>query len=65
MESMKNAALKGGAPPDTDRRGALQKESTYKVDGRKFIVKPVFQQDGGEPITSILMRLMKADVSQP
>ena len=65
MEHTKNAAQNGGAPPNADRRESLQKASTYMVDGKKFVVEPVFRQDGCESITSILMRLMKADANQP
>lgn len=40
----------------------MKKPSTYTVDGRKFIVTPVFYEDGRESLGSILMRLMKSEV---
>ncbi len=40
----------------------LNKKTTYTVDGRRFVVTPVFR-DGGESFGSILMRMMKADVT--
>ena len=40
----------------------LNKKTTYMVDGRRFVVTPVFR-DGGESFSSILMRMMKADVT--
>ena len=40
----------------------LNKKTTYMVDGRRFVVTPVFR-DGGESFSSILMRMMKADIT--
>ena len=40
----------------------LNKKITYTLDGRRFVVTPVFR-DGGESFSSILMRMMKADVT--
>ena len=33
----------------------------YEVDGKTFIVKPVFKEDSGESITSILIKLMQLE----
>lgn len=41
----------------------MSKQTTYNIDGRNFIVTPVFHEDGRESFGSILMRLMKAEVS--
>lgn len=41
----------------------MAKQTTYNIDGRNFIVTPVFHEDGRESFGSILMRLMKAEVS--
>ncbi|MFT8888047.1 MAG: hypothetical protein ABF904_04445 [Ethanoligenens sp.] len=46
-------------------RNPLEKSSTYKIDGKAFIVEPVFRQDGSETLGTILVKLMKADASQP
>ena len=53
----KLAERRQNAPSDS-----LNKKTTYMVDGRKFVVTPVFR-DGGESFSSILMRMMKADVT--
>ena len=42
---------------------AMKKVTTYMIDGKKFIVTPVFREDGHESFGSILMRLMKSEVS--
>ncbi|MGI6014565.1 MAG: hypothetical protein ACOX7K_09900 [Oscillospiraceae bacterium] len=49
--------------PAASGRNPLEKVSTYQVDGKKFIVTPIFQQEGRESFGSILMRMMKADVT--
>ena len=41
----------------------MAKQTTYKIDGRNFIVTPIFHEDKRESFGSILMRLMKAEVS--
>ena len=42
---------------------AMNKPSTYTIAGRKFVVTPVFHEDGRETFGSILMRLMQAEVT--
>ena len=42
---------------------SMKKVTTYMIDGKKFIVKPVFREDGQETFGSILIRLMKSDIS--
>lgn len=42
---------------------SMKKETTYTIDGKKFIVTPVFREDGRETFGSILIRLMKSEVS--
>ncbi len=51
----------GKRPPDAVPN-PMNKKSTYMVDGRRFVVTPVFLEDGGESFGSVLMRLMKAEV---
>lgn len=41
---------------------SLSRKTTYTVDKRRFIVTPAFR-DGGESLGSILMRMMKADIT--
>ena len=42
---------------------SMKKVTTYMIDGKKFIVTPVFREDGRETFGSILMRLMKSEAS--
>lgn len=65
MKRTKTTACNGNLPPGTSGRNRLDKTSTYKVDGKTFIVEPVFQKDGLDTLGSILMRLMKADTDRP
>ena len=39
----------------------LEKTTTYHIDGRSFVVKPVFKEDSANTFGSILLRLMQAD----
>lgn len=41
----------------------MKEVTTYMIDGKKFIVTPVFREDGRETFGSILMRLMKSETS--
>lgn len=47
----------------TSEAKSMKKVTTYMIDGKKFIVTPVFREDGNETFGSILMRLMKSEVS--
>ena len=39
----------------------LSKETrVHEIDGKTFIVKPVFKENGNESVTSILVKLMSA-----
>ena len=49
--------------PGTSGKNTIDKVSTYKVEGKNFIVQPVFQPEGQETIGTILLRLMQAEVS--
>ena len=51
--------------PGASGRNSLEKTSTYKVDGRAFIVEPVFKRTGNETIGTVLVKLMKADTEKP
>lgn len=48
--------------PGASGKKAIDKVSAYKVDGKTFIVQPVFQPEGKDTIGAILLRLMRADV---
>jgi hypothetical protein len=64
MENTRVAAYNNNIPPGTSGRNRLDKTSTYKVDGKNFIVEPVFQKDGHDTLGSILIRLMRADAER-
>lgn len=43
----------------------LDRESTYHVDGKSFIVTPVFlQQEGKETLGSVLLKLIQTDATE-
>ena len=44
--------------PDNAERKALSKPTTYTVDGRKFIVEPVFRENAYETLGEILLKLI-------
>jgi len=44
-------------PADAERK-ALSKPVTYTVDGRKFIVEPVFKDEAHETLGEILLKLL-------
>ena len=39
----------------------LDLETTYHVNGRSFIVQPVFKQENANSLGEVLLRLMQAD----
>ena len=39
----------------------LDQETTYHVNGRSFIVQPVFKQGNTNSLGDVLLRLMQAD----
>ena len=39
----------------------LDQETTYHVNGRSFIVHPVFKQENANSLGGVLLRLMQAD----
>lgn len=48
--------------PCASGKNAIDKVSTYKVNGKTFIVQPVFQPEGQDTIGTILLRLMRGEV---
>ena len=38
-----------------------QKQVRYEIDGKVFLVQPVYRECGTETVTSILFRLMEDD----
>lgn len=39
----------------------LEETTTYHIDGRSFVVKPVFKDNSANTFGAILLRLMQAD----
>ena len=64
MKNTKTAVCSSNIPPGTCGRNRLDKTSTYKVDGKTFIVEPVFQTEGLDTLGTVLIRLMRADVDR-
>ena len=56
MELNHLVSKKKDIPPGASGRASLEKVSTYQVDGKKFIVTPVFQKDGCESFGSLLIQ---------
>lgn len=52
--------------PDAGTREApdlLDVTSTYRFDGRTFVVQPVFQEAGETSLAKLLLNLMRTDAS--
>lgn len=64
MKNMMSAAYNSNIPPGTCGHSRLDKTSTYKVDGKTFIVEPVFRTEGHDTLGTILIRLMRADADR-
>ena len=39
----------------------LDQETTYHIEGRSFVVQPVFKQENANSLGEVLLRLMQAD----
>lgn len=48
----------------TEMQDKMKKPSTYEVDGRRFIVTPVFNENGHESFSELLLRLIKKEVAK-
>ncbi|MEG2383585.1 MAG: hypothetical protein RR879_05815 [Hydrogenoanaerobacterium sp.] len=57
----KKTTITSNHPPDTSGQNEIESTSSYSVEGRTYIVKPVFKESSSETISSILMKLMQAD----
>lgn len=62
MENVKSTACKHTKSSNVAYR--LDESSAYKMDGKTFIVEPVFKQDAKETIGTILVNLMRTDASR-
>ena len=50
--------MKGVSTPKSAELKVLSKPTTYTVDGRKFIVEPVFKDKAHETLGEILLKLI-------
>ena len=50
--------MNGKPHPVSAEYKALSKPTTYTVDGRKFIVEPVFKENAHETLGEILLKLI-------
>ena len=39
----------------------LEERTTYHIEGRSFVVQPVFKKENANTLGAILLRLMQAD----
>ena len=46
---------------DKENISPLEETTTYRVEGRSFVVKPVFKEGNANTFGAILLRLMQAD----
>ncbi len=44
-----------------DTHNPLEQQTTYHIEGRSFVVQPVFKRENANPIGIILLRLMQAE----
>jgi hypothetical protein len=42
----------------------LDRQSSYHVDGKRFIVTPVFRSKGSETLGSVLLKLMQTEAAR-
>ena len=42
-------------------KNPLEETTTYRIEGRSFVVKPVFKEGNANTFGAILLRLMQAD----
>lgn len=46
---------------DQASQNPLEQTATYHIDGRSFIVQPVFKENGSNTLGAILLRLMQSE----
>lgn len=52
-----------GKMPGASGQNPLEDTRTYTIQGKTFIVEPVFKEDTGETVGTILLRLIQSDLS--
>lgn len=51
-------------PTHEAENGLIEEITSYQIQGKTFIVEPVFPKEGKETLGSILLRLMTVDLSK-
>lgn len=49
------------SPSSSKQKKDLEYVSTYQIDGRQFIITPVFREESNETLGTVLLRLMEND----
>jgi len=60
---MKSAQINQTASTAPKGGNTINQPSTYTVEGRKFIVTPVFSENGTDTFGTIFLRLLKAEAA--
>ena len=62
---LKGVTMQEKKLPDGNRQTAcqspLKETTTYHIQGRSFVVQPVFKKENANTLGAILLRLMQAD----
>lgn len=60
---MMNTLCKNDIPSSQNatKNAPLSKTTTYQFDGRKFVVTPIFRQEGHETLGGVLLKLMQTE----
>jgi len=45
-----------------DLKKSLDHKSTYQLDGKTFIVTPIFRQEGSDTLGTALVKLMQSEL---
>ncbi|MDR2655379.1 MAG: transposon-encoded TnpW family protein [Oscillospiraceae bacterium] len=54
-----------GKMPGASGQNPLEDTRTYNVQGKTFIVEPVFKEDAKDTVATILLRLIQSDTGKP
>ncbi|MFV0361918.1 MAG: hypothetical protein ACK5LL_02380 [Suipraeoptans sp.] len=54
-----------GEMPGASGQSPLENTRTYTVQGKTFIVEPVFKEGAKETVGTVLLRLIQSDVETP
>ena len=58
---MENSKSNNGEMPGASGQNPLEDIRTYTVQGKTFVVEPVFKEDAKETVGTILLRLIQSD----